>query len=53
MKFIVLMVLGCSAPSEARVLLRARGFLNLVEPDRRKCLNYLEHSNTHRNKRIS
>ena len=28
-----LMVLGCSVPSEVKVLLKARGFLNLVEPD--------------------
>ena len=34
MGFSDLMVLGCSVPSEAMVLLRARGFLNLIEPDR-------------------
>ena len=34
MEFSDLMVLGCRVPSEAGVLLRARGFLNLVEPDR-------------------
>jgi len=29
------MALGCTVPSEARVLLRARRSLNLLEPDRR------------------